>query len=443
MKSRLRERLKTQGRLRLKLLIVIAAGGALVVALIFAGIFLYNIFGTSEKAFGDPTPPETVVSQFDWEDTSPLKSKLGKDALSISSSAFLDNSSSGKGINAGLPKKNIDMRLDGIDFNVDGIDVSIDYQREGKKNYLFYRGSSLQMGTNGGKLFIKYRVTDPGNPANFISKNKSNIYTIPDDDTFRSYRFRYDPNSGVGEVFVDGVQKWQDLGTSSSLMYWTGAGDFYVGYEMNGDGSNKTVLDNMLFKSINYIPLPIELASFDAQLTESNTVAIAWSTFTEINNDYFTIERSSNGIDFEAIKTIQGAGNSNSPLNYSFTDNKPEVGINYYRLKQTDFDGKFETFNIVPINLEPSIVETINIVSIGPNPFKYRFNLEYKSPTNEMVEIFLTNMQGQIISKEKLMPDIGYNRYNFTQADDILKGTYFLFIVQNDKKTNAIKVIKL
>jgi len=87
-------------------------------------------------------------------------------------------------------------------------------------------------------------------------------------------------------------------------------------------------------------PLPIELLSFE--VTKCGfSACISWQTSTEVNNDFFTVERSKDGISWESIDEIKGAGNSTSALNYETTDYKPYQGISYYRLKQTDFDGKF------------------------------------------------------------------------------------------------------
>jgi hypothetical protein len=85
-------------------------------------------------------------------------------------------------------------------------------------------------------------------------------------------------------------------------------------------------------------PLPIELLYFNA-VCKNDIVSLNWSTASEINNDYFSIEKSHDGLTFENIGNIQGAGNSNSILNYSYSDANPFTDISYYRLKQTDFNG--------------------------------------------------------------------------------------------------------
>lgn len=92
--------------------------------------------------------------------------------------------------------------------------------------------------------------------------------------------------------------------------------------------------------TISSTPLPVTMQSFTATAS-NNRVLLKWSTATEIDNDYFTIERSANGSTWNQIGTVDGAGNSTSVLNYQFTDNQPLSGVSYYRIKQTDFDNHF------------------------------------------------------------------------------------------------------
>lgn len=86
--------------------------------------------------------------------------------------------------------------------------------------------------------------------------------------------------------------------------------------------------------------LPIELFSFTAA-AENNEVVVKWSTASELNNDFFTLERSSDAQEFTAIENIDGAGTTTFRQDYSVIDKHPHAGMNYYRLKQTDFDGHF------------------------------------------------------------------------------------------------------
>ncbi|MGD0709595.1 MAG: hypothetical protein ABR968_00280 [Bacteroidales bacterium] len=113
----------------------------------------------------------------------------------------------------------------------------------------------------------------------------------------------------------------------------------------NGGGSMSAEIDYIKINIIYDFGLPIELLSFNA-LPSNGSVLLKWVTASETNNDYFTIERSANGMDFSTAGTVAGAGNSNNLKEYSFTDENPFSTI-YYRLKQTDFNGAFTYSDII------------------------------------------------------------------------------------------------
>ena len=96
--------------------------------------------------------------------------------------------------------------------------------------------------------------------------------------------------------------------------------------------------------------LPIELLKFDGYNVDKHVNYLYWLTASEINNDYFTIERSRDGIFWTWIGKVAGIGNSSEIKNYYFVDDAYIDGVNYYRLSQTDFDGHYETFDMIVIN---------------------------------------------------------------------------------------------
>ncbi len=98
-------------------------------------------------------------------------------------------------------------------------------------------------------------------------------------------------------------------------------------------------------------PMPVELFYFNGEENEG-VVNLEWATLSETNNDYFTIERSVNGFEFSEVNRISGAGNSNEPIHYSYTDNQAPPGVLYYRLKQTDFDGNFSYSRLLSVSTE-------------------------------------------------------------------------------------------
>ena len=123
-------------------------------------------------------------------------------------------------------------------------------------------------------------------------------------------------------------------------------------------------IDNIELWDMTIPALPIELVEFNGKENGANNL-LYWITASEQNNDYFTIERTVDGENWETVSTIMGAGNSQSTLNYSYSDDEYVRGkINYYRLSQTDFDGNGEMFNIVSIDNtlnKRTIVKLINL----------------------------------------------------------------------------------
>lgn len=111
-------------------------------------------------------------------------------------------------------------------------------------------------------------------------------------------------------------------------------------------------------------PLPIELMHFSGQCVD-NLKTFNWSTATEHNNEFFTIEHSRNGTEFDAILSIEGAGNSTSQINYSRNFIEEDESFIYYRLKQTDTDGESTYSDVVHINCSRKVT---NLVSVSPNP---------------------------------------------------------------------------
>lgn len=116
--------------------------------------------------------------------------------------------------------------------------------------------------------------------------------------------------------------------------------------------------------SLNCTPLPIELISFEGYPVKNYNI-LKWVTATEINNDYFTLEKSSNGLNWDIVTKLKGAGNSTSSLSYEYKDYDVSTQINYYRLKQTDYNGVYKYHNIITIdNTETSKSKIVKITNL-------------------------------------------------------------------------------
>ncbi|NVO03450.1 MAG: T9SS type A sorting domain-containing protein [Bacteroidetes bacterium] len=173
--------------------------------------------------------------------------------------------------------------------------------------------------------------------------------------------------------------------------------------------------------------LPINLLFFDAKCINGK-VKLYWSTGSEFNNDYFTLERSLDTSNFNIIATIKGAGNSNEIIYYSYIDAEPFLQNAYYRLKQTDFDGKFEYFNMVSENCENESSE----IFIYPNPNNGNFIVEGSDFGSE---IMVYNILGEIVYKSEMKSKITEIALN-----GVVTGIYFVKI-NSSKGNKTIKII--
>jgi hypothetical protein len=139
-------------------------------------------------------------------------------------------------------------------------------------------------------------------------------------------------------------------------------------------------------------PMPISLLSFQAKVNNHQEVLIEWVTAAEINNDYFTVERSVDGILWEVLTYVNGSGTTSRSKYYSATDTDPYNGISYYRLKQTDYDGTFEYFTPVSVYLARNMEDRITLY---PNPNNGAFNIDFQGDRDVEWRIF--DMQGRVI----------------------------------------------
>lgn len=170
--------------------------------------------------------------------------------------------------------------------------------------------------------------------------------------------------------------------------------------------------------------LPIVLVSFEAEVFETNTQSIVqlnWTTQSEINNNYFTIERSKDGLNFEKIGIVQGEGNSAIMHDYSFSDKTPYLGISYYRLRQTDFDEKSEVFNPKSVNISKT-----SKVQLFPSPTHGNVTIQSEG----MEEIIIYNSIGEIIQKY-----IEIGRDKIVLMLNLKAGVYSVSVLSNGNLT--------
>jgi hypothetical protein len=181
---------------------------------------------------------------------------------------------------------------------------------------------------------------------------------------------------------------------------------------------------------LNDAPLPILLSSFTSVI-KGHDVDLKWSTDKETNNSGFDVERaevSSKNLEYRKIGYVKGNGTTNSPVNYTFEDNKLNSGKYNYRLKQIDYNGNFEYHNLTSI-VDVSLPTKFNLSQNYPNPFNPNTKVDFDLPFDSKVNIVLYDMTGrQVKTLVNETRTAGYHTIQFN-ASDLSSGMYFYRII--------------
>lgn len=186
-------------------------------------------------------------------------------------------------------------------------------------------------------------------------------------------------------------------------------------------------------------PLPITLLYFDA-IPKNGRVQLKWITGTEINNDYFTVERSAEGINFEPLQKITGSGNSNVTLHYETTDEYPLNGISYYRLRQTDFDGKFTFSPVRSVDFSANEFD----FTVFPNPAHAGLvNAKLNGKEGDKIIVVLYDSQGnEVYSLVQMITKTGEVEVALDPSGKLSPGIYLVNASSDNKLLRKKLIIK-
>ena len=264
---------------------------------------------------------------------------------------------------------------------------------------------------------------DGWNKTNF-SQPESNIFQGGEADGWSKTNF-LQPGSAI---FNGG----EGDGWSKTTFLQAGNAIFKGG---EGDGWNSTSfleLGNNIFNggsgdgwSSTYLPtspLPVTFIYFNASKQNETTALLNWKTSQEINTSHFEVERSNDAVNFNYIGRVVASGNSTSPINYFFSDYKPAKGLNYYRLKQVDLDGKF-------IYTAARLVKFDQLdeakVKYYPNPTNGILNIELTSAMQaEMKIINISNAAGIVVKQFSV--GASSDEILLVNMSKLPKGVYFI-----------------
>jgi hypothetical protein len=216
-------------------------------------------------------------------------------------------------------------------------------------------------------------------------------------------------------------------GTSSTitakLSGLTSFSQFGAGFNSNGD------------------VLPVELTEFNAAL-KNNNAELKWITASERNTDKFEIERSIDGIIFEKAGEVNAAGNSNSLVNYSFTDknvNELNAKVIYYRLRQVDVDGTFAYSQVKSVSFSKSFT-AMNIDAVYPNPFIESIKVKIAMQMDSNLSYQIVDSKGSIIISNTIAVTKGESTLTISGLSDLSQGIYLLKM--NDGENSHTSVLQ-
>jgi len=180
------------------------------------------------------------------------------------------------------------------------------------------------------------------------------------------------------------------------------------------------------------IILPVDLLSFTVK-KERQTVVLDWTTQSETNNSHFNVEKSTNGIDYLVIGRIEGLNNSQQRKDYSFVDEKPRIGKNYYRLAQYDFDGTMKKTETVVVDFETPVRAAE--FTVAPNPIIDKFTLQ-GADLDDQMRITIFDLSGRKVLETSVNPNQEIN------TSELSGGTYIVNVFDyNNLKIGAKQIV--
>lgn len=265
---------------------------------------------------------------------------------------------------------------------------------------------------------------------NASNENQLNQLDGSDDMSVSSFRLSSLPSNGTltindqpAELFVD--YPWA---SRSAIKFKPDASNTSTtdsfNYSTVDDEGAESLAPAVYSLRIENSPLPVELISFQAKAI-ANLVYLNWATAAENDNDYFLVQRSSNGRDFTNIGQVKGNGFSTVRLTYSFLDTNPMAGTNYYRLEQVDFDGKTEKSKIISMKMTPSAAT--HTLAVAPNPFSQDITFTITTSQENTALVEIRSASGVVVLRQEVTLKAGTNTITPSVAN-LVNGFYIVTV---------------
>ncbi len=254
------------------------------------------------------------------------------------------------------------------------------------------------------------------------------------------------------ELYIGGWFTAVNCNPASRIAKWDGTNWWTLGAGLNNwvftiaAYNSEIYAGGFFFNSggpdVNYIArftvtLPVGLLSFTGK-NNGNENVFEWITASEVNNDRFTIEKSTDGINFSEIGNVKGKEQPSATNHYRFIEFGPSPGMSYYRLRQTDYDGVSVYSNVISLNTESGKKLTAEIY---PMPVVNDLNFVVASDEYSELNIEVTDIRGKILMHDKTIASMGINSYSLP-ARSLSPGMYFLKINEKGNSCSQVKFIK-
>lgn len=280
-----------------------------------------------------------------------------------------------------------------------------------------YGGASPAWWLNGAAQSLTFNFSSPVTSLTFLinGTNSTEVFYIVSNGTCAISLSNY---CAIGYTSVGGTLTagaTAGLGSLITVNNPGGATQYVMTHNGLGAGSRVTLLDCFVVGTGPCV-LPVELASFNAQCRSNNLIELNWTTLTEINNDYFSIEKSKDGENWETIANVEGAGDSFSEKKYTYRYTDNINSIVYYRLKQTDFNKDVKYSQIVSMN-NCSLKGKGNLI-VFPNPSSSEVTLNIDVDGVEAEIYSVLGIKEAVYKLER-----GDNKINLSTLSN---GTYYI-----------------
>lgn len=317
--------------------------------------------------------------------------------------------------------------------NTGTFSTNVSYVLAGHNNDVLYSttASNAEVPASCGlysRLAREWKVTKTNSTDNFSFDVKLSAGAIPSSVTIADLRFLVDDDGN----FANGGTTCYFNGDAAGTVI-TYSNPVITVSNINGTHiANNTTKYITIGSILVTTPLAVELISYTADC-ESTQNVLDWSTATETNNDYFTIEKSTNGVDFYVVATIDGNGTTTSLSQYRWTEESTSGTAVYYRLKQTDFNGSTQNHGIRAVTCKHS-----SDFSIYPNPFENNFTINLGEKVTYPLTVEVFDNSGRIIHTEIIIAD----NTTIVLGENLSAGTYIVKVF-NESTKEVGRLIKI